>query len=54
MCDKDIGECLCKNGWIGVKCSCWEKIKCDENLFCEGSNCFCNDGVLNKFINCLG
>ncbi|XP_052714587.1 MAM and LDL-receptor class A domain-containing protein 1-like isoform X5 [Crassostrea angulata] len=52
LCDKDTGECLCKNGWTGVKCSCREKTKCDENSFCEGSNCFCNDGVLNKPTNC--
>lgn len=50
----DIGGCLCKNGWSGVKCMCEEKIECDEYLFCDVNNCFCNDGVFIKFINCLG
>lgn len=53
-CDKHTGECLCKNGWTGVKCSCREKTECGENSFCEGSNCFCNDGVLNKPTDCSG
>nr|XP_034326622.1 uncharacterized protein LOC109620900 isoform X2 [Crassostrea gigas] len=53
-CDKDTGECLCKDGWAGVRCTCRNKSDCDENSYCDGTSCVCNDGFLTKTSNCSG
>lgn len=54
LCDKDIGDCVCKIGWMGVKCMCEGEIWCVENLYCYDDDCLCIDGFLIKFFNCLG
>lgn len=53
-CDKDTGECLCKDGWAGVRCTCRNKSDCDENSYYDGTSCVCNDGFLTKTSNCSG
>ncbi|XP_061166784.1 scavenger receptor cysteine-rich type 1 protein M130-like [Saccostrea echinata] len=51
-CDKDTGECMCKSGWSGTRCTCERRIKCDENSYCDGFKCLCNDGFFRKPTNC--
>lgn len=53
-CDQDTGECLCKDGWAGVRCTCRDKSDCDENSYCDGTSCLCVDGFLTKPSNCSG
>lgn len=53
-CDQDTGECLCKDGWAGVRCTCRNKSDCDENSYCDGTSCLCVDGFLTKPSNCSG
>ncbi|XP_062591116.1 uncharacterized protein LOC134252644 [Saccostrea cucullata] len=51
-CDKDTGECVCKSGWSGVRCTCGREIKCGENSYCDEYKCLCVDGVFTKPSNC--
>ncbi|XP_062610599.1 scavenger receptor cysteine-rich type 1 protein M130-like, partial [Saccostrea cucullata] len=51
-CDKDTGECVCRSGWSGVRCTCGRGMKCGENSYCDEYKCLCVDGVFTKPSNC--
>ncbi|XP_019919461.2 uncharacterized protein [Magallana gigas] len=51
-CDKDTGDCVCKTGWMGAKCTCEGETRCAENSYCYDDDCLCIDGFLTKPSNC--
>ncbi|XP_078332359.1 uncharacterized protein LOC144625438 isoform X3 [Crassostrea virginica] len=51
-CDKDTGECSCASGWFGSRCTCRRLHGCDDNSYCDGDKCLCNDGFLTRPSNC--
>ncbi|XP_052705082.1 uncharacterized protein LOC128180917 isoform X1 [Crassostrea angulata] len=51
-CDKDTGDCICRTGWTGVRCTCGRGTECGENSYCDGDDCLCIDGFFTTASNC--
>ncbi|XP_052801434.1 scavenger receptor cysteine-rich type 1 protein M160-like isoform X2 [Mya arenaria] len=57
VCDAVTGQCICKNGWIGVNCNIdideCDSVACPNNSVCNnqpgGFKCSCTDGFLAIF-----
>lgn len=53
-CDKDTGDCVCKKGWTGARCTCRGRTECGENSYCYDDDRLCLDGFFTKPSNCSG